>query len=398
MSGGIRNVAALAVGLGLLCPVAFLTAVRGDEPDLLRDVKARMAIEAQRVEKEFTENRAAAYKLVRAATPNYVEAVARLRTVLAMLESDTSVAAGRREQLIATIKWDLDKVKEIAGEARRTTLVSEETARAIRTEARRTDPDRRVDDRRAPISEADRIIGGRGKSIGDSSAGRRDFGDRRVAVMRSVDEAATPIAKDVVFPKNWYELSMRRSASKMTAKEKELMATLNKVISVEMAEFTFAEAIEYLEKMTGQTIVVDKPAVQEAGVTYEGTKINLKMKASTRFVLKRFLADLGLAYIIKNETIVVTSAARAREETTIRTYYLGDLAGGVDVRLNPFMRQLQIAQNVNQIITTITQTIEPKSWQVNNPDAQGTITFDPISMSLVIKQTAEFHFMMGGGH
>jgi hypothetical protein len=33
---------------------------------------------------------------------------------------------------------------------------------------------------------------------------------------------------------------------------------------------------------------------------------------------------------------------------------------------------------------------------VNNPEAGGTITFDPITMNLIVRQTAEFHYKFGG--
>jgi hypothetical protein len=398
MSDGKCLFAALALGLGLLCPFSLLGEVRGDD-DPLPDVKARMAIEAQRVEKEFTDNRAAAYKLVRAASPNPVEAVSRLRTVLAMLEADTALEPKRREQLIVTIKWDLGKVKEVSEERRRSALSSEEVARSIRSDMRPSDPERREGDRRGPVSEADRIIGGRGRVVADAGADRRSYGDRRIGELRSVDKSAIPIEGNVKFPADWYALSMRRSPqAKMTAKERELMDTLNKVISVEMTEFSFSEAIDYLEKLTGQSFLVDRRAVEEAGVTYDGTKVNLKLKATTRSILKRFLADLNLTYIVKDEHIQITSIARAREETTTRTYYLGELASQVDVRYGPLLGRLQMIENVNRIITLITQTVEPQTWKVNNPEAPGTIAFDPISMSLVIKQTAEFHLRMGGGH
>jgi hypothetical protein len=50
------------------------------------------------------------------------------------------------------------------------------------------------------------------------------------------------------------------------------------------------------------------------------------------------------------------------------------------------------------IVNSITTQIDPQSWRNNNPDAPGTITFDPITMTLIIKQTAEVHLALGGGH
>ena len=46
--------------------------------------------------------------------------------------------------------------------------------------------------------------------------------------------------------------------------------------------------------------------------------------------------------------------------------------------------------------TFLIMGIDPQSWKVNNPDAEGVMAFDPISMTLIVKQTAEVHFMMYG--
>jgi len=132
------------------------------------------------------------------------------------------------------------------------------------------------------------------------------------------------------------------------------------------------------------------------GINGSESEINLKLRASTRTVLHRMLADLGLAYVVKDEAILITSRERASQMTTTRTYYVGDLATIVDVRIPPFLTQMMAIQNINNIANLITQTIEPRTWQVNNPDALGTVVFDPITMSLIVRQTAEVHFMMGG--
>ena len=56
-----------------------------------------------------------------------------------------------------------------------------------------------------------------------------------------------------------------------------------------------------------------------------------------------------------------------------------------------------MAQAIGQIMVLITHTIEEKSWQVNNPEASGVIYFDPLTMSIVVKQSAEVHLMIGAG-
>src|SRR5438105_400143 len=121
---------------GLLATFALALLSFPVSADSLDDVKARLALEVQRVEKEFTEGRAEAYRLVRAASPNYVDAYVKLRSLQTMLESDTALSLTRRQQLIATIKDDLGRVKTIADEKRRM-AATEELTRSIKTDIRR---------------------------------------------------------------------------------------------------------------------------------------------------------------------------------------------------------------------------------------------------------------------
>jgi hypothetical protein len=80
----------------------------------------------------------------------------------------------------------------------------------------------------------------------------------------------------------------------------------------------------------------------------------------------------------------------------VRTYYLGDLMGLMDLRLPPVVNQLQMAQNVAYIIDLIKHSVDPDSWADNGRDGPGTIAFEPLTMSLVVRQSAEVHFMLGG--
>jgi len=388
-------------GLCAAVAVALLSApaLRAAERDTLDDVKDRMALEAQRVEKEFAEKRAEAYKLVRSASPSYADAYAKVRELLSLLRMDTSLDPKRREQLIVTLEWDIGKLKEIAAEHRRSTT-SDGIGRAVRSEVRSGSSGsagRRDSDLRGASSRADDIIGSRGKVVADSRTGRLDREGRTIRVIEEVHKSAAGETGDYVLPRDWREKMMRRGTGpKMTAKEQEIMKVLNTAISVDYKGLSFEQVIEDLEKVTGLSFAIDKRALEEANISYAETKIDLRLKATTRMVLKRLLGDLGLAYVIEKEQVFITSAARAREKTTVRYYSVADIAGAVDYRFGPLVAQAQAIENINRVMAMITQTFDPQSWQVNNPEAAGTITFDPISMSLIIKQTAEFHYMRGG--
>jgi len=379
----------LAVLVVAILPVGLFAA---DDKELLKSVKERMKVEAQRVEREFTDGRAAAYKLVRSDDPKLEEASEKLRDLLGMVEKDTSLDSKRRQELIVTLKFDLGRVKEIAAERRKTTRKESPPPSVIRRE---TPPSSRGDDeRRSPTKDAKSLYDQRKKSLEEAKRGRDKKGEGFSKTLRDVDRSAIPATDADRFPRDWIERTRKRGSTvKMTAKEKAIMESLNKTIDLDLSDVTLQEVIDLLKKKTGIDIAADKRGLDEANVTYD-TKINIKMKASTRNVIRKILAELGLAYYIKDETLQITSLERARNTTSIRTYYVGDLALVTDTRIPYDLSRLQAIQTINSIVEQI-KGLEPQSWQSEaNPDAPGTITFDPVRMTLIIKQTAEFHFRM----
>src|SRR5262245_18254067 len=342
-----------------LAGAAFLAvpSVRAEDRDPLPEVRDRMKVEAQRVEKEFADGRSAAYKLVRNDDPKLAEATEKLHTLLAMVRNDNSLEPRRRAVLIVTLKADLDRVRDIADQRRRFTARSDDLpTRAVRADSGKADDVRRAHGARRVGDEARSIVESRGRGLADARMDRGRFNDRFTRALRSVDESAVPETRDMRFPKNWAELSKKRSPEpKLTAKEKAIMKSLGDTLDVEFSNNGFQEVIDYLKKKMGVEIVVDQRALQEVSVTSE-SPVSLKIRASGRTVLKRVLADLGLAYVIKDETILVTSRERANQMTTTRTYYLGGLVALVDTRLPPALTQLAMLENANRLVTLIIQS------------------------------------------
>ena len=123
MTNPMRWIVALLLGLASLMILPRAQAA----DDLLADTKARVAIEAQRVEKEFTAGRLAAYKLVRNDNPQLVESTQKLQELLSLIRTDTSLDDKRRQVLLVTLKADLDRVSDIAREKKRFTTTERAT-------------------------------------------------------------------------------------------------------------------------------------------------------------------------------------------------------------------------------------------------------------------------------
>ena len=128
-------------------------------------------------------------------------------------------------------------------------------------------------------------------------------------------------------------------------------------------------------------------------ISYD-TPVSVEARATTtRTVLKKLLADVGLTYIIRGETLLITTPERASQELVARTYYIGDLVAATNFQFGPIFNELQLIQNIASLIASI-QSIEPRSWREGG--GPGSITFIPGTMSIAVKQTAEMHFVLMG--
>lgn len=381
-----RTWAAGLIGLALFTMPGLVGA-----QDILKDAEARQKIEAQRVEREFTEGRASAYRRVRANPAHLPYALDTIEGLLGLVRDSKALPDERRATLERSLKFDLQNLRDIAGSARRSSVV-----RSSPPPSRRDLPPPRVsDDGKGRVKSVGDLIRDRRTIIADSRGYKSDAALGRLKTYKSVEASAVPQAETYKFPANWKELSKKRSAAaKMTARERAIMAGLNKVYAVDFDRNNFQDVMDYLRKVTGLRISVDKKGLEEVGATYD-TPVTLKTKMSLRALLKKINGELGLAYVIKDETILITSQARASRMTVLKTYYLGDLVSVTNVNLDPITSQLVMAERVNMIINQIT-SIDPMSWQHKNPDAVGSVTFYPPTMSLLIRQTAEFHFKMAG--
>ncbi|MEY4395372.1 MAG: hypothetical protein RL595_2621, partial [Planctomycetota bacterium] len=151
--------------------------------------------------------------------------------------------------------------------------------------------------------------------------------------------------------------------------------------------------LDVMERQFGSPLIVDQQALAQINVTLE-TPISVNSRGwSTRTVLRKVLADLGLSYIIKNGSVQITTPDRARETVTTRAYPIGDVINSVNFMLPGYYNEVAFMQSVNNIISSI-KALDPKSWE---PEGSGSIVFEPSTMSLIIRQTAEFHYMMGSG-
>ncbi len=395
--------------------------------DLLEEAKRREQVAAQKAEADF---RAAVVELHRLAAKDPAKAAERFETILAVLESDTSLGEHKRAAWSRMVK---DRVRVLKAEAEDRAKADREKAdavlkseerrggdairsqdnekvrsglegvRRLQNEGKPEDAARAAADlaRRNPESPAaaaaNRISAGN-HSLSEARTMRDDKARRTELALREVDRSASPPKGDIEFPspEKWREITKRRSKSNLTETEKAIMQALDAPTSVNFKGSSFDAAIDYLQTLTGQTILVDKSTLESAGIGYD-TPVNTTARNVTlRTVLRKLLGQFNLTYVVKDQAIQIVTPEKAKETMSVRTYYLGDLAFATQYQFGAGFSAPQMNATVNQLIQLITGTVDPDSWSLNNSGGRGTIFFDPRTLTLIIKQNAEIHHMLGG--
>lgn len=414
---------ALALLLSWLAPASA--------QDLLDRVKQTTEIAAQKMEADVKDALAEAQKL---SASDPARSLERLRRTLSNLQADRALTAPRRELLSRQLqdrirtaeveaerfaRRQAEKNDKLIGQDQKSKEIAERNAEAERVnktleyinalqkEGKNGEATRVAEDlfKRHPNLAAPQVVG-RTSTVLDQVATLRSMkgdGDgRRLAALTNVDRGALHPGSDMEFPKDWAQKVKQRppvNQSYLTAKDRDILKALSTPMAVDFKDTPFTDAIQYLSDKMGQPILLDKQSLTDAGVSSE-TAVTLQVKGITgRTALRKILGDLGLAYIIKGETIQVVTEKVAKETLVVRTYFLGGLlAGGTfsdaGIRFVPGLNQFEAMQNVLSIVNLIQSQVDPQSWQANG--GLGTIQFHAPTMSLIIRNTAEVHGMMGG--
>jgi hypothetical protein len=223
--------------------------------------------------------------------------------------------------------------------------------------------------------------------------------DKRITLaLNSVAQSSLPAIGDIEFPKNWKEMSSRRlSKVQLSEKEKKIIESLNKPVTVDWNGKMLEEALQELSNKMDQNLFIDKKSLTDLGTDLTKT-VTLQAKGiSARTALRQILASQGLTFVVKDEAIQVVEINKARDMLVTRVYYLGDLAQGVGpfsgVTAGPFLNFQQTMQNVEVILKAIQSSVDPLCWRENGGPC--TVTFHYPSMSLIVRASAEVHSTLG---
>ncbi|QDV91857.1 Bacterial type II and III secretion system protein [Phycisphaerae bacterium RAS2] len=260
------------------------------------------------------------------------------------------------------------------------------------------------------------------------------------------EETAIPWHRDIMYPKNWREISAKRTGAEEAAEPESNRVVRRKLESVapeiKYDAVPFRKVIEQLRDRTGLNIVPNWTALDSAGIDPE-TEVSLRLSSvkfskAMQLILDAVGAgDVQLAYEVDDGVIAISTKEDLARKTLTRVYGVQDLIISVPTFRGRQINLDQIGQNSNQqgglgggrflggagggggggagggnifggggggqqdddlqntqedpilpIIELIRQTIDPESWR----EAGGnTGSIQALNQQLVVTQTSSAH-------
>jgi hypothetical protein len=217
-----------------------------------------------------------------------------------------------------------------------------------------------------------------------------------------LQKTATMAKIDYELPADWKEKTERRKPQ-LSPKLKAVLAGLRTPVEIDRSNAPLSDVLKALSEAMKQPIILDKATMQEAGIDLS-TAITVQpgTTVSAKTALKIALGNVGLTYVIKDNTINVVTREKAASMMETRVYYIGDLVTplgggftGVPGRASAPTTDPDLARkNVDNLIKQIKESIDPNSWKGGPSDGKGEISYHPASMALIVKASAEVHGMM----
>ena len=172
------------------------------------------------------------------------------------------------------------------------------------------------------------------KALGEEVQGKK--ADAFLSRLHEVEEAAVaPVGDDQPLlmpePSRWADISERRRGygegdDRMSEAEREIKAKLTMPVEVRYRNRPLGEVLDDLSALTGVPMVIDEPALSSVRVTAE-TPVTLQVNTSLRLksALQLILERLELAYVIRNDVMMITSREESRGALVPKTYKVSDL-------------------------------------------------------------------------
>lgn len=201
---------------------------------------------------------------------------------------------------------------------------------------------------------------------------------------------------DYELPADWKEITERRKV-KLNPKLQAILTALKQPIEIDKTNAPISDVLKALQTAMGQPIVLDKATMQEVGIEASTpTTVSPGTSVTAKTALRMALANHGLTYVIRDNTILVVTREKASQMMETRVYYIGDIVSGIGggaIRLGTQADEEQTRKNVENLISAI-KAVDPASFKGGPGDGRGDVTYHPAAKALIVKASAEVHGML----
>jgi hypothetical protein len=379
---------------GLTLAVILVVAASAPAQDFFEQKRRELAIQAQQTAADVTAVLDKSRKLEKT---DASQAKALLNKSLLTVNDSVALDDKQRAELRGKLLSRLKEVEASVREQASDTSGKSAADKSARAEKEQQALSKLQAQQKSVYDQAKQTIESGRKSLDDQqqlrAAREKGFSDIAMSVNKSA--AGT---KEQRITEYFIQKSEKRKTSNLSKEEVALLKALNSTISVNWDKQNLKDVMNELADKTGINIFPDAGSLKDAGVEDYDAKISFKAnKVTVRTVLKKVLADVGLTYVIKEGNLAVITPDRAKDYLVTRIYPVQDLIAPFDMRWGPMANQYQMMQQANMLIQMIVTTVEPSTWVGMGDRGYGTISFDFATNSLVVRHTAEMHYMLGGG-
>lgn len=132
-------------------------------------------------------------------------------------------------------------------------------------------------------------------------------------------------------PEVWKALSERRKQyasvdlHKSSKAEENIAAQLDKQTDIAFTDTPLTDAVQFLSDFHNIPIIIDKEALTEEGIAEDTAVTRTLTGVKLRSALKIILQPLQLSYVIEDEVMKITTAAKEKLRLQTRVYPVGDL-------------------------------------------------------------------------
>jgi hypothetical protein len=176
------------------------------------------------------------------------------------------------------------------------------------------------------------------------------------------------------------------SGSALTATaERAIAKALKEPSQFEFIDTPLQDAVDTLEDVHEIQIKIDQRALDEVGIPSDSPITKSLRGLSLASALELMLRDLDLAYVVRDEVLLITTPEEAKSMLLTKLYPLNGLQAGR-------AEAARFEQSyVDAVIATITKLIRPESWKdVGGPGSVSVLSLRTLE-ALVIRQTRDVH-------